>query len=155
VEEAPKSKKTKKRHWKPQAEGHVNPVIGYWYNLYHRPTETEVAFEPAIASLGIPYRFQHIVSGKFILDFALTHEMINIEVDGRSHDEFKQQVKDLIKTRFLKEKGWRTIRIKNEWVMKDPYKAADYLMMQLGLPYRTRRFDDFADYGELRLNKKG
>ena len=30
-----------------------------WAKLYSKPTEAETALEPAIASLGTPYRFQH------------------------------------------------------------------------------------------------
>lgn len=139
-------KAVRKKRFK-QPDENFNPVVGYWYTLYHNPTVTEKAFEPAIASLGIPYRFQHLVSGKYILDFALMHEMINIEVDGSSHAKPEQIEKDALKTAFLAKRGWRTIRIKNEWVMKDPYKAIDYLMRQAGLPYRSRRMDDFNDYG--------
>lgn len=120
------------------ARGH-NPLLGYWYKLYHSPSIAEVTFESAIASLGIPYRFQHPISNKYFMDYALPTIKINIEVDGATHLTYTQKNKDKVKTAFLNDRGWTTIRVLNEEVMLDPYKAIDRLMAELGFPYRSKK----------------
>lgn len=123
---------------KSNSRGH-NPLLGYWYKLYNEPTAAELHFEPAVASLGLPYRFQHPCSNKYFLDFALPTLKINIEVDGDSHYKPAQKKKDAEKTKFLEERGWRTVRVRNEVVMADPYGAIDRIMEKLGFPYRSKR----------------
>lgn len=127
-----------KAEYKKNGRGH-NPLLGFWCKLYFDQTPAEKAIEPAIASLGIPYRFQHIVSMKFIIDYMLPTIKVAIEIDGLSHRRPAQIEKDVKKTAFLEEKGWRVIRILNEDAILDPYYTLDYELEKLGLPNRTRK----------------
>lgn len=110
-----------------------------WAALY-KGTTAEHAIEPAIASLGIPYRWQHPVwACGYFLDFALPHEQIAIEIDDPSHDTVEGKRKDKLRTAKLGKKGWRVLRCKNEEAIDDPYGTIDRLMAQAGLVFRTRR----------------
>lgn len=99
-----------------------NPVVANWDRLYQNPTAAELALEPEVAKLGIPYRFQHRV-WNYILDFAVMPWKLAIEVDGASHRRKAQIEKDAQKTEWLAKRGWRTVRILNEDVFKDPAAA--------------------------------
>lgn len=133
-------KKAKKKKWDPSKR--ENPILGFWYKLYTDPTPCEVLFEPAAASLGIPYRTQHPFGGKWFMDYCFPTLKLCIELDGESHDTERQQEQDKLKTEYLESKGWTVFRVKNHWVLKCPYKCLDYVMRQLKLPYRTLKFDD-------------
>lgn len=109
-----------------------------WAKLYSHPTEAEAALEPAIASLGIPYRFQHPLWGLSLFpDFALLNERVVIEVDDSSHQTTKKKKDDLERTSKLNKHNWRVVRCTNLQATTNPYGTIDSLMEQLGLPYRT------------------
>ncbi len=97
-------------------ENMANPVLGYWHRLYSRPTLPEMTIEPVIASLGIPYRFQHILM-PYVADFAFPTLGIILEVDGSSHDSEKAKEKDRARDEALAKRGWRTVRVSNERAM--------------------------------------
>ncbi len=96
-----------------------NPVLSMWHRLYSNPTKPELAMERAVAKLGVPYRFQHLVSCRYILDFALPDQMIAIEVDGPSHYTVKGLASDVERTAKLAEKGWTVVRCTNEEALAD------------------------------------
>lgn len=95
----------------------ANPLLSYWSRLYTRPTKPEIALEPVLASLGHPYRFQHILS-PYICDFALPTLGIILEVDGASHASPEAQAKDAVRDAALAKRGWRTVRVSNEWALR-------------------------------------
>lgn len=102
----------------------MNPLIGYWYKLHANPTAPELAIEPAIAALGIPYRSQHLFMGmSHIADFAIPSLKLTIEVDGDSHLKPSQREKDLVHTIKLVGAGWRVARVSNEEALRDPAGA--------------------------------
>jgi very-short-patch-repair endonuclease len=111
-----------------------------WSKLYANPTDAEVAIEPAIASLGVRYRFQHPLFGlRLFPDFILPDYRLVIEVDDRSHFTKKKREADAERTERLNSGGWRVVRCTNDEAEEDPYGAVDKMMEEAGLNFRTRR----------------
>lgn len=102
-----------------------NPMNGRWAQHYRDQTPAERSLEPAIAALGLPYRFQHPVhlynnQRRYFLDFALLGEGIIIEVDDKSHK--KKVAEDALRTEELLREGWRAVlRCTNEEALSDPF----------------------------------
>ena len=111
-----------------------------WSKLYANPTDAEAAIEPAIASLGVRYRFQHPMFGlRLFPDFVLPDYRVVIEVDDRSHNTKKKREADAERTERLTKAGWRVVRCSNEEAMEDPHGAVDRMMEEAGVGLRTRR----------------
>lgn len=111
-----------------------------WAKLYSNPTDAEAAIEPAIASLGVRYRFQHPMFGlRLFPDFILPDYRVVIEVDDRSHYTKKKREADAERTERLNNGGWTVVRCSNEEAEENPYGAVDRMMQEAGLPLRTRR----------------
>lgn len=97
-----------------------------WAALYASPTDPEIALEPAVAALGVPYRAQHPVFGKgAILDFAVYPRGLNapgvdLEVDGSSHRTKRGRENDVVRTAKLTAAGWTVWRCTNEEALADP-----------------------------------
>lgn len=82
--------------------------------MYVRSTASESAFERRLANLGEPYRAQYPFPAlRRIVDFAIPHRKIVIEVDGASHDVPAQRYKDVLTTIALEKLGWKVVRFKN------------------------------------------
>jgi very-short-patch-repair endonuclease len=114
-------------------------LLKYWAKLYGG-TDAEHALEPAVASLGVRYRFQHPVwaVSKFA-DFALLDHRLVIEVDDDSHNTKKKRLADAERTAKLERVGWKVIRCTNEQALTDPWGTVDNLMERAGLALRTRK----------------
>lgn len=111
-----------------------------WSKLYANPTDAEAAIEPAVASLGVRYRFQHPLFGlRLFPDFILPDYRLVIEVDDRSHSTKKKREADAERTERLNSGGWTVVRCTNEEAEDDPYGAVDKMMTEAGLSLRTRR----------------
>lgn len=111
-----------------------------WAKLYSSPTDAETALEPAIASLGIPYRFQHPLWGLSVFpDFVLLNDRVVIEVDDASHSTSAKRKADIERTAKLNKHKWTVVRCSNAEAIADPYGTVDKLMTLLELPYRTNR----------------
>ena len=106
------------------------------YKINYAGTKHELALEPYIATLGVPYRFQY-PAGHYFLDFALPHQQVALEVDGDSHLRAAQKAKDTEKTAWLEARGWKVVRCKNSQVAKDPLGALNTMMEEAGLPFRA------------------
>lgn len=117
--------------------GAPNPLWGNWARLYNNQTLAETALEPAVAKLGRPYRFQHIVSNRYICDFALPLDMVILEVDGPSHNTKAARAVDQKRTEFLNERGWTVVRCQNKDAIRDPEGEVNRMMEEAGLPYRA------------------
>lgn len=103
-----------------------------WAKLYSNPTPAEASIEPAIAALGIPYRFQHPLWGlKIFPDFVLPRLKIVIEIDDPGHNKTAQRKKDADRTAKLNRSGWKVVRITNEEALEDPYDAVDRIIKPL------------------------
>lgn len=116
-------------------------MLARWARLYGKPTPAERALEPAIASLGVPYRFQHpLWALSCFPDFVLLDQRVVIEVDDPSHDARDKRRRDEERTRKLQAAGWRVVRCRNDDVLSTPlapYQVINRLMAQLGLTLRT------------------
>lgn len=111
-----------------------------WSKLYSKPTEAEEALEPAIASLGVPYRFQHpLWALRLFPDFVLLEQRLVIEVDDPSHTSAKKRAADEDRTHRLKRAKWKVVRCTNEEALRDPQGTVDRMMESAGLPLRTKR----------------
>jgi very-short-patch-repair endonuclease len=100
------------------------------------------ALEPAIASLGVPYRFQHPVWALGVFpDFVLLQHRLVIEVDDDSHRRASKKKADAERTAKLERAGWRVVRCTNAEALSYPYQTIDRLMADAGLELRTVRED--------------
>jgi very-short-patch-repair endonuclease len=112
--------------------------LGKWAKLYNG-TEAELSLEPAVASLGIPYRFQHPLWALGLFpDFVLLEQRVVIEVDDPGHFTARKRKADALRTEKLAKAGWRVARCTNAEALNYPYAAVDRMMAALGLPYRTK-----------------
>ena len=115
-------------------------MLARWAKLYSQQTEAEKALEPAVASLGIPYRFQHPVWALgFFPDFVLLGDRVVREVDDPSHNTKRKRAADEARTAKLQRAGWRVARCTNAEALANPYGAVDRMLADLGLPYQTTR----------------
>ena len=80
------------------------------------PAEKILWNELRAKKLGVRFRRQQIISG-FIVDFYCHKAALVVEVDGDIHD--LQQEEDARRERFLQEMGLRTIRFRNDEVVRN------------------------------------
>jgi very-short-patch-repair endonuclease len=64
---------------------------------------------------GLKFRRQHPY-GQFVLDAFCVEHQLEVEVDGDVHDDLAQAARDAERTKFLKERGIRVLRVSNEEV---------------------------------------
>lgn len=120
----------------------MNPMLGRWAVLY-KGTAGEMALEPAVAALGVPYRTNFpcfLYSGglKSILDFYLPTLKMVIEVDGESHNTKAAQEADASRTAELEKRyGVKVYRVSNEDALRDNIKAVNQVMIEADLPLRV------------------
>lgn len=103
-----------------------------WAKLYSNPTKAEAALEPAIAALGIRYRFQHPLWGLRVFpDFVLLDAKIVVEVDDPSHNRTANRKKDAERTKNLNRHGWRVVRCTNDEALQDPFGVVERIVKPL------------------------
>ncbi len=68
--------------------------------------------------LGIKFRRQHPI-GIYIVDFYAHKFKLIIELDGKYHQNKKQQILDKERTAFLEFNGLKVIRFKNDEIMEN------------------------------------
>jgi len=113
-------------------------LLSRWAKLYSRQTPAEAALEPAVASLGVPYRFQHPLWALGVFpDFVLLHDRVVIEVDDPSHNTKRKRDADAARTAKLVKAGWRVVRCTNAEALANPRGTINRLMSEVGLPHRT------------------
>ncbi len=106
------------------------------YTLLYRGTESEHALEPALASLGIPYRWQMPV-GNYFLDFALPTLKVAIEVDGKDHRAPAKVASDRERTAWLEARGWKVVRCTNEEAVDNPWGTVTRLCKDAGVVWQA------------------
>ncbi|MBP3710866.1 MAG: endonuclease domain-containing protein [Bacteroidaceae bacterium] len=62
---------------------------------------------------GKPFRRQHIIASS-IADFVCLPARLVIEIDGKYHDDIRQQYHDQLRTEDIEKLGFRVIRFTNE-----------------------------------------
>jgi very-short-patch-repair endonuclease len=97
-------------------------MLRRWAALYADQTPAEAALEPALASLGVPYRFQHpLWALRVFPDFVLHQHKLVIEVDDPSHARPAKKRADAERTRKIESAGWKVVRCTNEEALRDPH----------------------------------
>lgn len=117
----------------------MNLLLTRWAKLYSQQTPAERALEPALASLGIPYRFQHPVWSIGVFpDFVLLDDRVVVEVDDPSHNTRAKKTADTLRTGKLVKAGWRVVRCTNAEALADPKATVNRMMADLNLPHRCK-----------------
>lgn len=113
----------------------ANPMHGRLAALY-TGTKSELALEPAVAALGVPYRTNfplYLYQGgmSYFPDFVLPSLRLVIEVDGQSHRG--TEAEDSARAAEMWQVfGWVTVRCTNEEAESDPYGTVRRLLEEAG-----------------------
>lgn len=79
-------------------------------------TKAEIRFFTGLKNANIPFQTQKIIEGAsgrhYLVDGLVGHNII-VEIDGASHDNPKQNVKDIQRDRDLTQAGFTVIRFRN------------------------------------------
>jgi len=107
------------------------PIRAFATKMRREPTEPETLIYNALLAAFKPYkatvRCQEPI-GPYIADFYISPAHIVLEVDGSSH---KKQVKyDQSRDTFMKKRGIRVIRVKNDLVHRKSKQIAQYVLKQ-------------------------
>ena len=88
------------------------------YRKYHSSRESypEKYFREVLENSRIVFEQEYAVN-RYSLDFAFPEKKLYFEVDGKQHENMKEH--DLIRTEFLKEKGWKLICRIQWWKFKE------------------------------------
>ncbi len=76
------------------------------------------------------FRRQHPI-GRFIVDFVSPEGLLVIEVDGATHSEPAEIVRDAARTADLEQHGYRVIRVFNSDVYDNPEGVLDLILAAL------------------------
>ena len=93
--------------------------------LSERMTESELKLWSALRGrrLGVQFRRQVVVEGRFIVDFAAPREKLAVEVDGGYH-AYRRQA-DSRRDKLIGLLGWRVVRLPAEMVLREPSAAVE------------------------------
>jgi len=83
---------------------------------------------------GLKFRRQHPI-GPYVVDFCCLSLRLVVEVDGAVHDMGTHPARDEERTRFLKENGYRVVRISAQRVMTDAAGTADAIAAHAVSPH--------------------
>jgi very-short-patch-repair endonuclease len=96
------------------------------------PTASEARLWSALRArtLGVQFRREVVLAGKYIVDFAAPAVKLGVEVDGTCHA--RRRNADRRRDRELAELGWRVVRIEAEVVVRDVDAAVCVVRAALG-----------------------
>jgi very-short-patch-repair endonuclease len=80
------------------------------------------------------FRRQHPI-GPYVVDFCCLAERMVVEVDGVAHDMGDRPARDDQRTRFLKENGFRVLRISAQRVLADAVGTAEAIVARVASPH--------------------
>ena len=83
---------------------------------------------------GLKFRRQHPI-GPYVVDFCCLSLRLVVEIDGAVHDMGDRPATDDERTRFLKENGYRVLRVSAARVMADAAGAADAIAARAVSPH--------------------
>ena len=75
---------------------------------------------------GLKFRRQTHIAG-FIADFACLEQRLVVELDGAIHAEPEKAAADVRRDALLAERGWRTVRVRNLELLRDPIGVLERL----------------------------
>jgi len=96
------------------------------------PTESEEIFWKLVSYQKLGYKFvRQKPIGRCILDFYCSKLLLDVEIDGDSHDfkRFQDEARDL----YLIQRGIKTIRYHNEQVINNQKEIKNNLIKQIEL----------------------
>jgi very-short-patch-repair endonuclease len=101
------------------------------HGMRHTPTESEAALWRHLSGkkLGVQFRRQVPLGGRFIADFVAPSERLVVEVDGASHA--KRTTADARRDRALCRLGYRVLRLEAELVLREPLVAVERILAAL------------------------
>jgi leucyl-tRNA synthetase len=116
--------------WQTADRKAYSTIADYQKELKNNLTEAENTLWQRIRNnqLGAKFRRQHVF-GKYIADFICLPEKLVIEIDGKIHDERKEE--DAQRTAFFKEQGYRVIRFTNDEVIKDIQSVVEKIKTEI------------------------
>lgn len=82
---------------------------------------------------GLKFRRQHPI-GPYVADFCCLAERTVIEVDGIVHDMGDNPARDDARTKFLKENGFRVLRVSAQRVLADAIGTAEAIAARVASP---------------------
>ncbi|KUO53777.1 MAG: hypothetical protein APF82_03230 [Sphingomonadales bacterium BRH_c42] len=82
---------------------------------------------------GHKFRRQHPI-GPYVADFCCLAERFVIEIDGMAHDHADRAKFDECRIEFLKENGFRVLRISARRVLADTDSTVDAIMARMASP---------------------
>jgi very-short-patch-repair endonuclease len=82
---------------------------------------------------GLKFRRQHPV-GPYVVDFCCLSAKLVVEVDGMAHDMGTNPKRDEIRTKFLKENGYRVLRVSAQRVLADAVGTAQAIVARAASP---------------------
>ena len=95
--------------------------------LRRNATESERRLWRLLSAYRPRFTRQHVVGG-YILDLACREVKLAIEIDGSQHLD---NVRDVGRTAFLEELGWRVVRIWNSEVAENPDGVAEAIIEEV------------------------
>lgn len=82
---------------------------------------------------GYKFRRQHPI-GPYIADFRCLSERYVVEVDGSAHDNLDRAKFDDRRVQFLKENGFRVLRVTAARVLADAVETAEAVAARMAVP---------------------
>ena len=83
--------------------------------------------------LGFKVRRQHPI-GHYVADFFARERRLIIEVDGSAHDSGDRPIRDLARDTYMKERGYRILRVAASDVMKNLDGVSSFIAEQVTNP---------------------
>src|SRR6218665_1744249 len=114
--------------WGLSAE-HLRPPPQRAAEMRRNPTEPEKRLWRHLSNgqlLGHKFRRQSVI-GRFIADFLCPRKALIVEVDGDTHDDGKDRLRDVI----LMRAGFRVVRVTNGDVMTNVDGVLQYILLAL------------------------
>jgi len=86
---------------------------------------------------GIAFRKQHPID-PYVADFYCSTARLVIEIDGEAHDRGSRPQRDQVRDAFLREKGYRVLRIAAGEILNDPDGVAASIVGYAANPLHHR-----------------
>ena len=96
------------------------PEVLLWQRLRQRPH-------------GLKFRRQHEI-GDYIVDFCCVAQRFVVEVDGVVHDMGDRPQRDEVRARFLKDNGYRVLRVAAGRILADADATAEAIAARVASP---------------------
>jgi len=82
---------------------------------------------------GLKFRKQHPI-GSYVVDFCCLTARLVVEIDGEVHNMGDRPMRDLIRSKFLEDSGFRVLRVSARRVLADVVGIADAIAARADSP---------------------